>query len=121
MIVKADLEQCRKDMQACLGRRVRLRSSGGRKRTIVREGILESCYPNVFTVRCNRGAEDSELVSYSYVDILTKAVEVAVEADETLAVLADRDLAKKEDTDPESAEEVPEAEAPGEAEESAES
>jgi hypothetical protein len=53
---------------------------------------LENCYPNVFTVRCARDSQNSELVSYSYVDILTQAVEVAVEADESLAVLADRDL-----------------------------
>ncbi len=97
MIVKADLEKCRKDMQACLGRKVRLRSSGGRKRTIVREGILENCYPNVFTVRCARDNDNSELVSYSYVDILTQSVEVAVEADESLAVLADQGVEPEED------------------------
>ncbi|MGI6546288.1 MAG: Veg family protein [Fastidiosipilaceae bacterium] len=104
MIVKADLEKCRKDMQACLGRRVRLRSSGGRKRTIVREGILENCYPNVFTVRCARDNDNSELVSYSYVDILTQSVEVAVEADESLAVLADQGV--EPEADPQSDESV---------------
>ena len=41
MIVKADIDQCRRDLEACLGRKVRLRTSGGRKRVIIREGILE--------------------------------------------------------------------------------
>jgi uncharacterized protein Veg len=79
MIVKADLDTCRKDMEACVGKRIRLRSSGGRKRTIIQEGILDSCYPNVFTVRCSKRNAYQEMVSYSYIDILTRVVEIAVE------------------------------------------
>ncbi|HHX37416.1 MAG TPA: Veg protein [Clostridiaceae bacterium] len=97
-MVKADIDQCRRDLEACLGRKVRLRTSGGRKRVIIREGILENCYPNVFTVRCIRDNENTELLSYSYVDILTEAVEVAVEPDPELAVLADRSLQDGDDT-----------------------
>ncbi len=92
MINKADVEQCRKDMMSCLGRQIRLRSSGGRKRIIVREGILENCYPNVFTVRCIRENDQTELISYSYVDILTETVEVAVKPDPDLLQLVDRSL-----------------------------
>lgn len=79
MIVKTDLDSCRKDMQAFIGKKVTLKSSGGRKRLIVQEGILESCYPNVFTVRCAKSNLYSEMISYSYVDILTRAVEIDVE------------------------------------------
>ncbi len=80
MIAKNDVEQCRSDLKACLGRKVKLRSNGGRKRVIIHEGILDSCYPNVFTVRCDRKqSKYPELISFSYVDILTEAVEVAVE------------------------------------------
>ncbi|NCC84108.1 MAG: Veg protein [Clostridia bacterium] len=90
MIIKSELEMCKRDMEACVGRKVRLKSNGGRKRTIIREGIVENCYPNVFTVRCIRtNHDDPEMVSYSYVDILTDTVEVAVAPDnqgETLTV-----------------------------------
>ncbi len=79
MIIKTDLDSCRKDMQAYIGKRVTLKSSGGRKRLIVQEGILESCYPNVFTVRCSKSNVYSEMISYSYVDILTRAVEIDVD------------------------------------------
>ncbi|MDD2534088.1 MAG: Veg family protein [Eubacteriales bacterium] len=79
MIVKTDLDSCRKDMQAFIGKKVTLKSSGGRKRLIVQEGILESCYPNVFTVRCAKSNLYSEMISYSYVDILTRAVEIDVD------------------------------------------
>lgn len=81
MIVKSDLETCRKDMQTNIGKKIRLRSNGGRKRTIVQEGILDSCYPNVFTVRCTKMNKYSELVSFSYIDVLTRVVEIAVDAE----------------------------------------
>lgn len=81
MIEKADLDICRRGMQAYVGRRVKLKSSGGRKRTIVQEGILDNCYPNVFTVRCCQHKTYQETVSFSYVDILTRVVEIAVEPD----------------------------------------
>lgn len=79
MIIKTDLDSCRKDMQAFIGKKVTLKSNGGRKRLIVQEGILESCYPNVFTVRCAKSNVYSEMISYSYVDILTRAVEIDVD------------------------------------------
>ncbi|MDI9470907.1 MAG: Veg family protein [Bacillota bacterium] len=80
MIIKTDLEQCRRDMEACIGRRVRLKTSGGRKRVIIHEGVLKNCYPNVFTVLCREGERNEEIVSFSYVDVLTATVEVAVES-----------------------------------------
>ena len=82
MIVKSDLDACRKDLEEHIGSRIRLTSNGGRKRTIVHEGILDHCYPNVFTVRCTRPSSNTaqEVVSYSYVDILTKVVKVATVA-----------------------------------------
>ncbi len=79
MIIKTDLDSCRKDMQAFIGKKVTLKSNGGRKRLIVQEGVLESCYPNVFTVRCAKSNFYSEMISYSYVDILTRAVEIDVD------------------------------------------
>ena len=76
MIQKTDLEKCRETIEANIGRKVRLTSNGGRKRIIVREGTVESCFPNVFTVNCPRNGRRNELISYSYVDVLTAAVEI---------------------------------------------
>ena len=80
MIVRNDVDSCRKGMEAHVGKRIRLRSNGGRKRTIIQEGILDNCYPNVFTVRCSKHNSYQEMVSYSYVDVLTRTVEVAIES-----------------------------------------
>lgn len=76
MIAKADLLSCKQDLEAHIGARVRLKSNGGRKRTIVHEGYLETCSLNVFTVRCPVSTNYDEFVSFSYVDMLTKTVEV---------------------------------------------
>ena len=82
MIVKTDVDECKKRLEAYIGRTVRLTSNGGRKRIIVHEGILDHRYPNMFTVKCNRKvASSQEVVSYSYIDVLTKVVHIAAVAE----------------------------------------
>ena len=83
MIIKSDVEECKKNLETFIGRTVRLTSNGGRKRIIVHEGILDHCYPNMFTVKCNRKPANStkEIVSYSYVDVLTKTVHITTVAE----------------------------------------
>ena len=80
MIVKSDLDACKKSLEGFVGRKIRLTSNGGRKRVITHEGVLDHCSPNVFTVKCRRSECDTspEVVSYSYVDVLTRAVEIAM-------------------------------------------
>ena len=81
MIIKSDLESCRSRLQSMIGSTVRLSSNGGRKRIIVHEGVVDNCYPNVFTVRCQRESDgEFEIVSYSYIDVLTRAVRIAIPA-----------------------------------------
>ncbi|MDO5733458.1 MAG: Veg family protein [Eubacteriales bacterium] len=86
MIIKSDLEACRREIEHCLGHKVRLTTNGGRRRTVVREGILEKCYPKVFMVRCIqrrthgdlKAPRKTEMVSFSYIDVLTQVVELEV-------------------------------------------
>ncbi len=89
MIIKSDLESCRARLQSMIGSPVRLSSNGGRKRIIVHEGVVDNCYPNVFTVRCQRESDGAfEIVSYSYIDVLTRAVRIAIPAEtDTAAVV----------------------------------
>ena len=89
MIIKSDLESCRARLQSMIGTPVRLSSNGGRKRIVVHEGIVDNCYPNVFTVRCQRESDGAfEIISYSYIDVLTRAVRIAIpaQAEQTAAV-----------------------------------
>lgn len=68
----------RKDIEKCIGKKVILRANKGRKRTVVRDGILEAAYPNLFIVRICNEYDSSRKVSYTYTDVLTGTVEVTV-------------------------------------------
>jgi uncharacterized protein Veg len=78
MIGKNDLTQIRKDIETCIGQKVQLKANKGRKKAFIREGILENTYPSIFIVKFENDYEATRRVSYSYTDILTKAVEIVV-------------------------------------------
>lgn len=81
MIDKNDVSQLRKDMQTCVGQKVQLKANKGRKKAVIREGVLENTYPSIFIVKFENDYEAIRRVSYSYTDILTKAVELVVYRD----------------------------------------
>ncbi|QOR37000.1 Veg family protein [Clostridium sp. 'deep sea'] len=70
------LKDIRLDLENHLGSRIKLKANRGRKKTIVREGILERTYPHVFTVRLDENNSSIPRVSYSYIDILTSSIEL---------------------------------------------
>jgi len=78
MIEKSELSQIKKDIDTCIGERVQLRANKGRKKAFIKEGVLENTYPSIFIVRFENEYETTRRVSYSYTDILTKAVELVV-------------------------------------------
>jgi uncharacterized protein Veg len=83
MIEKNDLFQIKKDIETCIGQKVQLKANKGRKKAFIREGILENTYPSIFIVKFENEYETTRRVSYSYTDVLTKAVELVVCGDES--------------------------------------
>ena len=81
MIISSDIELCRKKFEEIIGRRVVLKTIGGRKRIITYVGEVDYCYPNVFTVKCERNPGEYSIVSFSYVDVLTRTVRVGLVAE----------------------------------------
>lgn len=81
MIEKGDLFQIKKDIETCVGQKVQLKANKGRKKSFIKEGILEKSYPSIFIVKFENDYETTRRVSYSYTDILTKAVELVVYKD----------------------------------------
>jgi len=71
------LVDIKRDLEAYVGERIRLKANKGRKKVVEREGVLEGTYPNIFTVRISE-ADGVRRVSYSYADLLTEAVELVV-------------------------------------------
>lgn len=76
------LAQIRSKVESCIGQKVRLKANKGRKKTTIREGVLESAYPSIFVVKIDGGYNSVRRVSYSYTDILTETVEVTLCDDE---------------------------------------
>lgn len=81
MYVQKDLVKIKSGIAGNVGHKVRLKSKQGRKQVIVREGVIENTYSSIFTVKLdvqNDIPTSERRVSYSYTDVLTKAVEVIV-------------------------------------------
>ncbi|HEY5584460.1 MAG TPA: Veg family protein [Ruminiclostridium sp.] len=82
MIDRGELFQIKRDIEGCVGEKVQLRANKGRKKSFIREGVLENTYPSIFIVKFENEYENTRRVSYSYTDILTKAVELVVYKDD---------------------------------------
>jgi len=78
LATRQTLDDIKKHVQDCLGMKVILRTNKGKRKSKVREGIIEDAFPSVFTVRIDKGQGSERTVSYSYSDILTESVEVTL-------------------------------------------
>ncbi|MGB9880071.1 MAG: Veg family protein [Anaerolineae bacterium] len=71
------LTEIRRGLERHIGKRITVRTSMGRKRVWEEEGVLEGTYPNIFVVRvCTRS--QTRRISYSYSDVLTRTVRLAI-------------------------------------------
>lgn len=66
----------RGDLEALMGKRMRLRANMGRSKILEREGTLEQIHPSLFVVKVEEKRNRTARVSYSYVDVLTGQVEL---------------------------------------------
>jgi len=73
---KNSISRIRKELEECVGKRIQLKANKGRKKTFVREGIIENAYPSIFTVKFENDYHSVRKASYSYTDILTHTVEI---------------------------------------------
>lgn len=70
------LIEIKQGLDGRVGKRLRLRANGGRRKTVERCGVLAETYPSVFIVELDQDENAFERVSYSYTDILTETVEL---------------------------------------------
>jgi uncharacterized protein Veg len=78
LIQKKDFSQIKRDIETCVGERIKLKANKGRSKTFEREGIIEQSYPSVFVVRLDFDCLSARRISYSYTDVLTKSVEIVL-------------------------------------------
>jgi uncharacterized protein Veg len=70
------LIEIKQGLEGQIGKRLKLTANGGRRRTVIRSGVLSETYPAVFVVELDQEENAFERVSYSYADVLTEAVEI---------------------------------------------
>jgi len=75
MIFKNDISNLKTDIGEKIGQKIIIKGSLGRNRPFEEQATIEKTYPNIFVVRYE---EQNRSVTYSYTDILTRAVEVQV-------------------------------------------
>lgn len=66
----------RSDLESLMGSRLKLRANMGRSKILEREGVLEQTHPSLFVLKVEEKRARTARVSYSYVDVLTGAVEL---------------------------------------------
>ncbi len=75
MICKSDIANLKTDIGDIIGQKIIIKGSLGRSKSFEKEATIEKAYPNIFVVKYE---ENERNVTYSYTDVLTRAVEVNV-------------------------------------------
>ena len=78
MIDTQALLRARRAVESNIGEKVRLKANRGRRKSYVKEGIIDDTYGNVFTVRVDVDTKAVQTLSYTYSDLLTSNVELVV-------------------------------------------
>lgn len=79
MIAKEEILQVREQVDKFIGSKVLIKTNKGRKRVVIKHGVLQSTYPSIFIVKVQNEYQDSfRTVSYSYTDIITNNVELSL-------------------------------------------
>lgn len=75
MICRTDIASLKTDISDKVGQKIIVKGSLGRSKAFEKEATIEKVYPNIFMVKYEN---DNRNVPYSYIDILTRTVEVDV-------------------------------------------
>lgn len=75
MICSDDIANLKDDIGQKIGQKIIVKGTLGRNKTYEKEATIENAYPNIFIVKYE---ENERNVTYSYTDVLTRAVEVQV-------------------------------------------
>ena len=75
MICRNDISNLKTDINDKIGQKIIVKGSLGRSKEFAKEGTIEKAYSNLFVVKYE---ENDRTASYTYTDLLTRAVEVDV-------------------------------------------
>ena len=75
MICSDDIANLKENIGEKIGQKIIVKGTLGRNKTYEKEATIQNTYPNLFIVKYE---ENERNVTYSYTDVLTRAVEVQV-------------------------------------------
>lgn len=77
---QTQLEQIRESVEGFVGRKVQLTAKRGRRKRLVRRGVIEHAYPSIFVIKLDNTEQQSadRRMTFSYTDVLTRSVEMVV-------------------------------------------
>ena len=75
MICKNDITNIKADIGENIGQRIIVKGSLGRSKSFEKEATIEKAYPNMFIVKYD---DDNRNATWSYIDVLTRTVELEV-------------------------------------------
>lgn len=75
-VLAKTIDEIKQGLDSNVGKKLKVKANRGRKKTIVRSGVLAETYPSVFIVELDQNENAFERVSYSYADVLTETVEL---------------------------------------------
>lgn len=71
------LQDIRRNIEDLVGQEVQIKTDKGRKRILIKEGVITATYPSLFVVDVGEGSRE-RMVSFSYADIVTETVVVTL-------------------------------------------
>lgn len=74
MVKKNVLITIKEEIEGHVGDKVTLKANGGRRKTLINNGVIEKAYPSIFVIRLENDTQRK--VTYSYSDVLTKTVQL---------------------------------------------
>ena len=75
MIYQNDIMNLKTDIGQMVGQKIIVKGTLGRSKAYEQQATIEKTYPNIFVVKYE---ENQRSVTYTYTDVLTRAVEVQV-------------------------------------------
>lgn len=77
LLTVQNLQEIKEWIGSLVGREAIVEVNKGRKKTIVRKGVIEAIYPFFFILRVDVDGT-AQRMAFNYVDILTKTVELEI-------------------------------------------
>lgn len=78
MAEERSLDSIKEDVRSNIGEKVMLKVNRGRRKNIIRKGVIDDIYPSVFTIVVEDELNNVQTLSYTYSDILISSIELTL-------------------------------------------